>query len=139
MKTLLKATGLRSTACRREVLQHFIDQSYALSHSDLERNFASAYDRVTLYRTLSTFVERGLLHKIPDDSGSARYALCREHCDEHAHHDNHAHFKCRVCGKAECLAEIHIPPLTLPPGYQAESTNLLMEGVCRTCSAAQVA
>ena len=131
---LLKSNNLRLTNARKAVLGVFMNESVAQSHADLEDVLDSSIDRVTIYRTLDTFVSNGILHKIPDDSGAARYALCNN-CTEHEHHDNHVHFKCRVCGLSECLTHTQIPTVELPNGYKAEGGNLLLEGVCNRCGA----
>jgi len=130
---LLRDNKLRLTAARKAVLGVFLKEESAQSHADLEVNLDSSVDRVTIYRTLDTFVSSGLLHKIPDDSGAAKYALCSD-CNEHEHHDNHVHFKCRMCGISECLNHVHIPAVVVPDGYRTEGGNLLLEGVCARCN-----
>jgi Fur family transcriptional regulator, ferric uptake regulator len=130
----LKRHSLRTTPVRLDVLEYFRSAGKALSHADLEQHFTKDYDRVTIYRTLNTFLESGLLHKIPDDSGSAKYALCHEACDTHQHADDHVHFKCHVCGSIECLHSSHIPGVSVPEGYTVRSANLLLEGTCSQCS-----
>ncbi|MGD1846352.1 MAG: Fur family transcriptional regulator [Salibacteraceae bacterium] len=128
---ILKAKGLRTTASRSGVLEAFRAHHHALSHSDLEKRLGKAFDRVTLYRTLNTFLEKDIIHKVLDDEGSAKYALC-QHSDGD-HHHNHVHFKCRVCTTSECLTEVSIPGIKLPEGYTSASANLLIEGVCIRC------
>lgn len=130
---LLKANNLRLTGARKAVLSVFLNNPVAQSHADLETHLDSNIDRVTIYRTLDTFVNNGILHRIPDDSGAAHYALCSG-CTEHHHHDNHVHFKCRVCNTSECLTETPLPSVELPAGYRSEGGNLLLEGVCARCS-----
>ncbi|MTI31483.1 Fur family transcriptional regulator, partial [Xanthovirga aplysinae] len=112
---LLKDYSLRFTTCRVEVLKIFLEQLNALSHSDIEDKLTDSFDRVTLYRTLKTFVNKGILHKIPDDSGIARYALCKEeYCSTDQHDHEHVHFKCIKCEMTTCLEEVKIPPIFLP-------------------------
>jgi Fur family ferric uptake transcriptional regulator len=132
-EALLKQYDLRITDCRQQVLEAFFGHDYALSHAELE-HLLSAYDRVTLYRTLTTFSEKGLLHRVLDDSGTMKYALCAEHCQEHNHHDDHVHFKCHKCGHTECLDGVHIPAIALPEGYKPHELNLLVQGVCKNCA-----
>jgi len=132
--SILKRHSLRVTSVRSDVLNFFTDTAIALSHADLENRFSGNYDRVTIYRTLGTFLDSGLLHKIPDDSGSAKYALCHEACDTHRHFDDHVHFKCTICNNINCLHDLHIPPVMLPEGYTASAANLLLEGICPACS-----
>jgi Fur family ferric uptake transcriptional regulator len=130
---LLKNHDLRITKVRTVVLDYFHSQTVALSHADIEQQFVKEFDRVTLYRTLNTFLEKGLVHKVPDDSGVARYAVCRTSCSEHHHMDNHVHFKCEVCEKVECLHELAIPEMKVPAGYEVHSANLLIQGICNRC------
>lgn len=137
MQTLensLKQHKLRITPVRLELLQYFHTSKKALSHADLENKFVQKFDRVTIYRTLSSFVENGLLHKILDDSGTAKYALCMHNNIDHHHTDNHVHFKCTSCDKIECLHDIEIPVLKLPKKYKMQNANLLLEGTCANCN-----
>lgn len=130
LKQILKNHKLRVTDCRMDVLGHFLDQKKALSFKNLEDKFQD-YDRVTLYRTLHSFTDNGVLHKIPDDSGFATYGVCHQTCDAEEHHHNHMHFKCNTCGLIECLDE-HLPKIELP-GYKVEEANLILNGICKAC------
>lgn len=134
----LKNFNLRQTDCRQEVLDVFLSEPHALAHADLEKRVPEHFDRVTIYRTLKTFVDKGLLHKVLDDEGATKYALCRETCHtaDHQHHHDHVHFKCTVCGLTNCLDDVRIPALSLPAGYQRQEINLLVQGVCPVCSQA---
>ena len=127
--TLLRDFNLRATPNREEILQLFLLKNYALSHSDIEKEIANSLDRVTVYRTLKTFLDKGLIHKVLDDEGSLKYALCKEACNTVEHHHDHVHFKCTKCGQTMCL-NLDVPPLKLPKGYTAIETNLLVQGVC---------
>lgn len=131
MKKILKDHSLRVTDCRIDVLQMFLDANYALSFRDLEDRFA-AYDRVTLYRTLNSFMENGVLHRIPDDSGFARYGICQDTCTPDHHQHDHIHFKCDECGNIECLPG-HYPPRVSLPGYKVTDTSVILKGVCQHC------
>lgn len=131
---LLKDFRLRSTPSRQEILHLFLRKEYALSHGDIEREINNALDRVTVYRTLKTFLDKGLIHKVLDDEGSLKYALCNTACTASGQHrHNHVHFKCTKCGQTNCL-EIEIPPVKLPRGYRANELNLLIQGICITCA-----
>lgn len=131
---VLKKHDLRITPVRVTILQYFENQNIALSHAELEHRFEKDIDRVTIYRTLQSFLDKGLLHKVPDDTGIARYAYCRTDCSAHHHTDNHVHFKCIVCKKVECLHHLEIPTINVPEGYRIDTANLLMEGICVRCN-----
>jgi len=129
---ILKDFDLRSTPSRTAILQAFLTHNYALSHGDLEKEVPESFDRVTLYRTIKTFLDKGLIHKVLDDEGGMKYALCNEACSTANHHHDHVHFKCTQCGQTNCL-QVEIPGIKLPKGYQAKEVNLLIQGVCDNC------
>lgn len=134
IKAILKKHNLRVTNCRIDVIDYFIGKSKALSQGDLEKSFKE-YDRVTLYRTLNSFLEAGILHKIPNDTGMATYGLCHETCTPKHHIHDHAHFKCNNCGTIECLeSPLTTTNILLPQGYMMENINLIVDGVCRHCN-----
>ena len=130
---LLKDFRLRTTPSRQEILHLFLRKAYALSHGDIEKEINNSLDRVTVYRTLKTFLDRGLIHKVLDDEGSLKYALCNDACSTAGHHHNHVHFKCTHCGQTNCL-NIEIPAVKLPKGYKPSEINLLIQGVCEHCT-----
>ncbi|UBM57382.1 transcriptional repressor [Marinilongibacter aquaticus] len=133
MSVSLKQHNLRHTECREEVLNAFLNSRAALSHSDIENTIDDKYDRVTIYRTLKTFLEKGIIHKILDADGGSKYALCKNECSKEDHHHDHVHFKCTQCGNTTCMEQIDIPKIVLPQGYSREEINLLIEGQCPNC------
>ncbi len=132
-KEILKNHQLRITNCRLDVMEYFLKKRKALSQVDLENAFTN-YDRVTLYRTLGSFLESGILHKIPNESGIATYGLCHDTCSPDDHVHNHIHFKCNKCGEIECLDDKVVPQVSLPKGYQVHMVNMIVDGVCLNCA-----
>jgi Fur family ferric uptake transcriptional regulator len=132
-ESILTGHQLRITASRKAVLDAFIHHPHALSQPDLEKMLPQKCDRVTIYRILDSFLKKGILHKVPDNEGKQKYALC-ESCTDHHHHDEHLHFKCTRCGKTECLDDIPMPSITLPQGYRIEEWHLLLQGLCKECA-----
>ncbi|MEL7421784.1 MAG: transcriptional repressor [Bacteroidota bacterium] len=131
---ILKDHRLRRTPMRVEVLSVLINANgTAIAHPELERMLPDA-DRITLYRTLKTFEEKGLVHQVVDTSNATKYALCRDHCTEHQHHDDHAHFHCQDCGKTVCLDNITTNTFQVPAGFTVSQTHLVLEGTCDSCS-----
>jgi Fur family ferric uptake transcriptional regulator len=130
---LLKDFRLRTTDSRQAILKLFLQKDYALSHGDIENAIDNSLDRVTVYRTLKTFLDKGLIHKVLDDEGSLKYALCSETCSSREHHHDHVHFKCIKCGQTTCL-DVEAPAVKLPRGFKAKEVNLLIQGVCAQCA-----
>lgn len=131
---LLKTYNLRLTECRKDVIAVFMEQHHAVSQPDLELQL-NHYDRVTLYRTLTTFLNKGIIHKVLDDTGLTKYALCSGHCTEHHHADEHVHFKCIKCENTICIDTISVPAITLPDGFTYLDASLLVRGICKICQA----
>lgn len=133
VEDLLKRSSLSITDGRKKMLQLFFDHPGALAHGDIEKKAGEKFDRVTVYRTLQTFVDKGIIHVIPTADNSIRYALCKDDCAEGRHHDHHVHFVCDVCGKTFCLDEVVTPDIKLPRGYSAQHVEVVVEGTCKDC------
>jgi Fur family ferric uptake transcriptional regulator len=130
---ILREYDLRTTTSRSAILKLFLKNPFALSYSDIEKEIAASFDRVTVYRTLKTFLDKGVIHKVLDDEGGLKYALCSDPCSTNEHHHEHVHFKCTKCGRTNCLEEVIIPVLRLPKGYMPSELNLLIQGICDRC------
>lgn len=133
VEQILKENGIPNTDTRRKILNLFLKQDYALAHSDIEKKMRGALDRVTVYRTLQTFQEKGLIHTIPTSDNSIRYALCKNGCYEGQHHDNHVHFLCDKCGDTVCLEKVIAPPIRLPRGFKGKHVDVVVNGICKDC------
>jgi len=132
---LLRQNKLKVTQPRLGVLKIISEKETAISQPELEKMLGDTVDRVTLYRVLATFEEKGILHKIFDLHGTATYALCSTECDEHHHHDEHVHFICSSCNSIYCLDDIKLPKINLPEGYQLQSVGVNAVGLCAECKA----
>jgi Fur family transcriptional regulator, ferric uptake regulator len=134
IKDILKRNKLSVTASREKILNLFLEQTGALAHGDIEKRAGEKFDRVTVYRTLQTFVEKGIIHTIPTADNSIRYALCKDDCEEGHHHDHHIHFVCTNCNNTYCLDNVVTPEIKLPQGYAARQIEVVVEGICRDCN-----
>lgn len=134
---ILKRNQLSITGSRSKILELFLSQNGALAHGDIERNAGEKFDRVTVYRTLQSFLDKGIIHSIPTADNSIRYALCKDDCSEGHHHDNHIHFLCKNCGITTCLDDVHIPAVALPKGFKAEQIEMVVSGECKDCNRKQ--
>ena len=130
---ILKRNQLSVTGSRKRILELFLNSAGALAHGDIEKKTGERFDRVTVYRTLQAFLEKGIIHTIPTSDNSVRYALCKSDCTEGHHHDNHVHFICTVCGNTICLADVTIPEVKLPHGFLPSEYQMVVNGVCKNC------
>lgn len=130
---LLRSNQLSITGSRKKILELFLNSNGALAHADIERNEGERIDRVTVYRTLQSFLEKGIIHNIPTSDNSVRYALCKEACSKGHHQDNHVHFVCNECGNTTCLDDVIIPEVKLPEAFQPLHYQMVVTGLCRVC------
>ena len=131
MEKELKEHNIRPTSVRLLVYKKIKELDHTFSLSDLEKHFDSV-GKSSLFRTLTVFEEKGLLHSMEDGSGQRKYCFCSG-CHHHAT-CNHIHFYCRVCGKNYCLKNVTIPVIPIPEGYIREDSDYIVKGVCSHCS-----
>jgi Fur family transcriptional regulator, ferric uptake regulator len=131
----LIARQITPTPMRLLVLDVLQRHPAALSLADVEQLLQPA-DRITVHRTLKTFTEKGLVHRIEDGSGAVKFALCEPGCTPEHHQDLHVHFFCIRCRETSCLPTVALPIIALPGAYQVQETSLVMKGLCENCASA---
>ena len=130
---ILKKNQLSVTDSRQKILDLFLQTKGALAHADVEKKTGETFDRVTVYRTLQSFVEKGIIHLIPTTDNSIKYALCKDDCEAGHHHDNHVHFICDKCDKTICLDDVIVPGVKLPKGFKPLHAEMVVTGICGDC------
>ena len=130
---VLKDCGLRRTSGRVRLLSLLLGAATPLAPDEIfARLRRRGIDRVTVYRTLESLHEAGIVHRL--QAGERwRFAVCgrvhRGHC--------HPHFTCRVCGAVECLRDVRLPrPAGLARAYRVEEQEFYLRGVCGRCAGA---
>jgi Fur family ferric uptake transcriptional regulator len=130
---ILKRNSLSITDSRKIILELFLKTEGALAHADIEKNTTVNFDRVTVYRTLQTFTENGIIHQIPTTDNTILYALCKDKCEAGHHHDEHVHFICVDCEKTVCMDEVVVPQVKLPKGFIPLQSAMIVKGTCNDC------
>lgn len=132
-QNILQHKNLRSTAFRKQVLNVFLDTEGALSQEQIASSIGD-FDRITLYRTLKIFLEKGVLHEVVIPGEEGRFALCDLECShheqEHLHH--HIHFQCTMCNTVTCIDLPEGIELKLPE-HQVNQWSINAQGYCKTC------
>jgi len=123
--------GVKPTANRILIAQALLSGGRPMSMMELEDAIGSV-DKSVISRTLTLFKEQHLVHVLPDGGDGLRYELCHSHSDTHDD-DAHVHFYCTRCRKTFCLEDIPIPEVPLPEGYEGESVNYMVSGICPDC------
>ncbi|MBS7232436.1 transcriptional repressor [Flavobacterium psychroterrae] len=127
--TLLKENGLKITQNRLDVLCVFLGSEKAFTLLDLEKIFSLKHDRSSLFRSLQTYYEKGILEKFCNATGTAIYTLNRHKPDC----NGKSHFKCKDCETVVSLPNLPTEYLQLLGNNKMETMNLLIEGTCENC------
>lgn len=140
----LRALKLRVTRARVNVLRVLLAADRSLTHQQIETQLCDTcgrIDSVTVYRVLDWLVEQGVAHRIEGVDRTWRFAVVRDRRGSVAvGHDNiHPHFHCSQCDRMTCLPafEWGRDCMNLPPGFQPQSFNLVIEGYCADCQSLQ--
>jgi Fur family ferric uptake transcriptional regulator len=132
---ILNDKKINPTPMRMLVLEQMIISKQNLSLSEIE-NLLYPSDRITIYRTLQTFVKKGILHCIESGKNGFIYALCTENCNEDIHFDNHPHFYCELCKRFFCTSDFSyiIEKKSNAKKYIVNSIEVKISGLCPECS-----
>lgn len=127
----LEAKGIRPTANRILVLKVLGEAGHPMSLTDLETQIESM-DKSSVFRTLTLFLEKDLVHSFEDGRGIINYELCTEegHCD---HHDAHIHFYCERCHRSYCMEHINLDWMQVPEGFEPRAYSFVIKGICPRC------
>jgi Fur family ferric uptake transcriptional regulator len=129
---ILDQKGLRITPMRLLVLERLLVQETPSGLNALQTALPRA-DRTTIYRTLKTFSENGIVHPIENGNTEVKYALCRAFCTASEHLDKHPHFHCQTCQRIICLEALDVPALDYPNGYLVQEVSMTVKGICAQC------
>ena len=128
---LLEAHGIKPTSNRILVVKALAAEEAPSSISDLERRLLSV-DKSCVFRCLMVFREHHFVHSVEDGDGQVRYELCHRHGD--TDDDMHVHFYCRRCHRIFCMENTPVPGVDIPEGFEMESVNYMIKGLCPECA-----
>ena len=131
IKKILKARNLRATELRVALLEIISNLGRAVSHREIQNSLIK-FDRITLYRTLNTFIERGILHKIILEDNKNFYALCNLECTTDKHQHQHIHFQCNQCKEVSCLESKEPIELGIS-NHLVDEIEITASGICQDC------
>ena len=125
----IRGAGLRCTPQRVAVLDYLVRHP---DHATVEELWPALNrrqtlaSRATVYNTLHTLVEAGLVREFKLDANAARYDACL---------DPHHHFVCDRCGGVEDLEWFEVPALDRKRvGVRSiRSYEIVVRGVCSKC------
>ena len=128
---ILQSHQLKWTSTRERILALLISMQRPLSAPELYRCFGQQEDRVTIYRVLDALYKRGILVKVLDEKGGARFFYSKDAAIDKPH------FQCRDCGCLYGLPELPESYLDQLTAFDIEQAVLVFRGVCSACKGKQ--
>ena len=126
---LLEKKGLKKTKVRVALIQHFMNMDHAQSYNDLQSALVNDVDKSTLYRNLTSFEEAGIIHRINDHTGIAKYAFGKSPITG----KEHAHFVCECCETVYCVEGLTPNQIHVPKGFKTKNVQTIIRGICADC------
>lgn len=132
---ILKKASLRRTKPRKQVLSVLLKSKKPLTQEQIADKLKKRADKVTIYRTLETFMEAGIIHKAYLRERTWHFELA-DRCSEK---QCHPHFTCTNCGEMRCMPEIVMPMAKSPDkNYRITHQQVRLEGLCPKCLSKQI-
>ena len=131
-KNILKINGFKSTPSRISILELFSSDCKPVNAEDIFRKVNKITDQVTVYRTLNSFEEKGILRRVDLRKGSAYYELNTKH--------HHHHIVCKKCGLIEIFDGCEIDKISKKILSKSLKFKNITEhsfelfGLCKTCT-----
>lgn len=133
---LLSSAKMKRTVPRRTILEVLLSANRPQTAYQIAAKLShTTTNKVTIYRTLESFLGAGLVHKVFLQERCWYFEL-GHNCTEN---QCHPHFTCTSCGDMHCLTEISLPMAKSPyKGFIIDRQRIQLEGLCpkcnRTCS-----
>lgn len=125
---ILHTAGIKATSARKAICDALSKEKYPVSIKHLAKKVSSP-NQSTLYRALTTLVDKGLVREVLVDKAEARYeiAVGRKH---------HHHIVCTACG---AIDDVNVCPPSIDPSASKKFAyvtghSLEFFGVCKTCA-----
>jgi len=129
---LLKAAKLRQTHPRLAVLGALIATNTPISRQQIADTLGdNAPDKVTIYRALECFMDKGIVHQAFLKDRTAYFEL-GHNCSKT---QCHPHFTCTSCKKTVCIKDAKIPLAEISDqGFTIKHQKVELEGLCPDCN-----
>ncbi|MBN1973860.1 MAG: transcriptional repressor [Sedimentisphaerales bacterium] len=129
---MLKTAGLYHTENRVLILKMLFKAGKPLSQEKIARQAGTNnLDKVTIYRTLESLFNAGLVHKAFLNKRASHYELAHRCTKKQCH----PHFTCTKCGSTHCLVDLALPmPVSYHKGFIINHQQVHLEGLCPACS-----
>ena len=129
---MLKSAGLYHTENRVSILNILFKANKPISQETISKQSEKKhFDKVTIYRTLESLVQAGLVHKAFINKRASHYELAHKCTEKQCH----PHFTCTKCGSTHCLVDLSMPMAAANhKGFIINHQQVHLEGYCPACA-----
>lgn len=131
-KELFKALGIRYTVKKALILKKIKELHYDFNASTLHKDLAKAenINITTIYRTLASFREKGLIREFLSSEG-----IMYEYINSSK--KAHPHFECKNCKNTICLDTLSFEDgmylSSLAKEHDIKHVSITFSGICKEC------
>jgi Fur family ferric uptake transcriptional regulator len=131
-RTMLRHAKLYCTEARIAILRALLEAARPLRQDQIAPQLAKgALNKVTVYRTLESLIEAGLVHRAFTQNRAWHFELA-DHCTGK---QCHPHFTCTRCGVTHCLTGVSLPMVRIADkGFVINRQQVRLEGLCPACA-----
>lgn len=127
-KELLIQHNIRPSNYRIRILECLADKKLHPTADEIYQNLIQEFptlSKMSVYNTIYTLVEGGLIRKITIDNTEVRYDSFME---------DHGHFRCEKCGKVTNF-DVKMSEITFGGlhGFKIVDKDVFFKGVCPSC------
>ena len=134
VKDILTKNGINRTKVKTQILQEISKSKRPLSVQELHSLLDQTCDVSTIFRAITQFKEKHLIHEMNLDEGFFRYEMSGH---DHGHTHHHHHVRCRICGDIKHIEECDLGPFEKAIqklGFEQMEHRLEFTGVCAKCA-----
>jgi Fur family transcriptional regulator, ferric uptake regulator len=129
---ILHKRQLAKTPCRSEMLRVLLSTGIALTEDEIRDSLLVDFDRATIYRTLRTFLDMNIIHRVMVSPSEVKYAISDPGM-ELTGKPGHAHFRCETCTRVFCLGALPVDETRVPEGFEVKEVEIVLNGICDQC------
>jgi Fur family ferric uptake transcriptional regulator len=130
----LKEHQVHLTQNRIAVFKLLTESKTALSVCTIMKQSESLLDRISVYRALKYFSQKGIVEIVPNNKGNASYILASINKNIVKRKNNKsAYFVCSSCQQTEIILEPIVVNLNSLTKHRIRNYKLIIEGLCTGC------
>ncbi|MBL7703294.1 MAG: hypothetical protein JNM14_13675 [Ferruginibacter sp.] len=132
---ILKNKGIYVTTTRVKVYRIMLEQRVPVNAAQIHKISAPQLDRVSVYRALQVFVQKGIISTLPRSKGWPLYLLKKSNLpnDPVKPGDINIYFTCSSCGRLTTQKAYALNTQLVPANYIVNRCQVILEGICTSC------